>query len=70
MKVKIAYIDEPPFYWTGSDKKVTGADIELAEVVLRAIGATSIEYCHKSAQKISWFKRPSCPHGKIRNYKV
>jgi polar amino acid transport system substrate-binding protein len=52
MKVKIAYIDEPPFYWTGSDKKVTGADIELAEVVLRAIGATSIEYCHTSFDKL------------------
>ncbi len=48
MKIKIAYIDEPPFYWTGSDKKVTGADIELAEVVLGAIGVTSIEYCHTS----------------------
>jgi len=37
MKVKIAYIDEPPFYWTGSDKKVTGADIE---------------YCHTSFDKL------------------
>lgn len=44
MKVKIAYIEEPPFYWTAEDKTVTGSDIELAEVILRAIGATSIEY--------------------------
>jgi polar amino acid transport system substrate-binding protein len=44
MKVKIAYIDEPPFYWTGPDGSVTGSDIELADVVLRAIGVTSIEH--------------------------
>ncbi|SDZ44870.1 amino acid ABC transporter substrate-binding protein, PAAT family [Variovorax sp. YR634] len=44
MKVRIAYIEEPPFYWTGSDQRATGADIELADVVLRAIGATSIEH--------------------------
>lgn len=44
MKVRIAYIEEPPFYWTGEDRSPTGADIELAEVVLRAIGVTTIEY--------------------------
>ncbi|OXI48694.1 transporter substrate-binding domain-containing protein [Burkholderia aenigmatica] len=44
MKVRIAYIEEPPFYWTAEDGAVTGADIELAEVVLRAIGVTDIEY--------------------------
>lgn len=44
MKVRVAYVDEPPFYWTGDDQVVTGADVELAEVVLRAVGATSIEY--------------------------
>jgi len=44
MKVRIAYIEEPPFYWTRPDHSVTGADIELAEVVLRAIGVSSIEY--------------------------
>lgn len=44
MKVRIAYIEEPPFYWTGDNRVVTGADIEVAEVVLRAIGVTSIEY--------------------------
>ncbi|MFT4063610.1 transporter substrate-binding domain-containing protein [Paraburkholderia sp.] len=44
MKVRIAYIDEPPFYWTREDHSVTGADIELAEVVLRAIGVSGIEH--------------------------
>jgi polar amino acid transport system substrate-binding protein len=44
MKVRIAYIEEPPFYWTGEDHRVTGADIELADVVLRAIGVSSIEH--------------------------
>ncbi|MFM0199574.1 transporter substrate-binding domain-containing protein [Paraburkholderia fungorum] len=44
MKVRIAYLEEPPFYWTGEDHSVTGADIELAEVVLRAIGVSSIEH--------------------------
>ncbi|MES2038390.1 MAG: transporter substrate-binding domain-containing protein [Pseudomonadota bacterium] len=44
MKVKIAYIEEAPFYWTREDGSVTGADIELAETVLRAIGVTDIEY--------------------------
>jgi polar amino acid transport system substrate-binding protein len=45
MKVRIAYIEEPPFYWTGKDHAATGADIELADVVLRAVGASTIEYC-------------------------
>ena len=44
MKIRIAYIEEPPFYWTGEDHRVTGADIELADVVLRAIGVSSIEH--------------------------
>jgi polar amino acid transport system substrate-binding protein len=44
MKVRIAYIEEPPFYWTDENHLVKGADIELVEVVLRAIGITSIEY--------------------------
>lgn len=44
MKVRIAYIEEPPFYWTGPDRTATGADIELANVVLRAIGVSSIEH--------------------------
>ncbi|WP_109480865.1 transporter substrate-binding domain-containing protein [Paraburkholderia sp. C35] len=44
MKVSIAFIEEPPFYWTQADGVVTGSDIELADVVLRAIGVTSIEH--------------------------
>ncbi|TDY25990.1 amino acid ABC transporter substrate-binding protein (PAAT family) [Paraburkholderia sp. BL6665CI2N2] len=43
MKVTIAYIDEPPFGWT-EDRTAIGADIDLAEVVLRAIGVTWIEH--------------------------
>ena len=44
MKITIGYIEEPPFYWTEPDGSVVGADIELAEVVLHAIGYTIIEY--------------------------
>jgi polar amino acid transport system substrate-binding protein len=44
MRVRIAYLEEPPFYWTADDHSITGADIELAEVVLRAIGVSSIEH--------------------------
>ena len=44
MKIRIAYIEEPPFYWTAEDGTVTGADIELADAVLRAIGVTAIEH--------------------------
>ncbi|CAD6549747.1 hypothetical protein LMG27952_04902 [Paraburkholderia hiiakae] len=44
MKIRVAYIEEPPFYGTGEDGAPTGADIELAEVVLRAIGVSAIEY--------------------------
>ncbi|MDR6386143.1 ABC-type amino acid transport substrate-binding protein [Paraburkholderia caribensis] len=44
MKVTIAYIEEPPFGWTEEDGTATGADIDLAEAVLRAIGVTWIEH--------------------------
>jgi len=44
MKIRIAYIEEPPFYWTAEDGAVVGADIELADAVLRAIGVTSIQH--------------------------
>ncbi|WP_432730639.1 transporter substrate-binding domain-containing protein [Variovorax sp. W6] len=44
MKVRIAYIEEPPFYWTGPHGAATGADIELADVVLRAMGVSNIEH--------------------------
>lgn len=45
MKVTIAYLQEPPFGWTGSDGTATGADLDLADAVLRAIGVTRIEHC-------------------------
>ncbi|PQV55064.1 transporter substrate-binding domain-containing protein [Paraburkholderia sp. BL21I4N1] len=45
MKVTIAYIEEPPFGWTGPDGAATGADLDLADAVLRAIGVTRIEPC-------------------------
>ena len=44
MNVTIAYIEEPPFGWTDSAQAATGADIELAEAVLMAIGVTHIDY--------------------------
>lgn len=44
MKISLAYVEEPPFYWTADDRSVTGADIELADVVLRAVGVTAIDY--------------------------
>ncbi|WP_199866273.1 transporter substrate-binding domain-containing protein [Flavobacterium sp. Root186] len=42
-KYRIAYVDEPPFYWTEGNL-VKGADIELAKVILQAIGISNIEY--------------------------
>lgn len=48
MKIRIAYLDEPPFYWTGPDGSATGADIELADTVLHAIGVTTIDH-HKTS---------------------
>jgi polar amino acid transport system substrate-binding protein len=44
VKVVIAYIEEPPFGWTGADQSAMGADIELADSVLRAIGVTHVEH--------------------------
>lgn len=44
MKITIAYIEEPPFGWTKADGTPTGADLELAEAVLRQIGVSRIEY--------------------------
>ena len=52
MKIRIAYIEEPPFYWTGEDHRVTGADIELADVVLRAIGVSVIEHHPTSFEEL------------------
>jgi len=45
MKVTIAYIEEPPFGWTEADGTANGADIELADTILRQIGVTRIEHC-------------------------
>ncbi|MGG5210104.1 transporter substrate-binding domain-containing protein [Chryseobacterium sp. MIQD13] len=50
-KIKIAYVDEPPFYWT-EDSSVEGADIELAEAILHAIGITDIEYIHTTFENL------------------
>ncbi|NIG54556.1 transporter substrate-binding domain-containing protein [Chitinophaga sp. Cy-1792] len=50
-KIKIAYVDEPPFYWTEGDS-VKGADIELAEAILHAIGITDIEYIHTTFENL------------------
>ena len=52
MKITIAYLDEPPFYWTGPNGVATGADIELAEVVLRTIGATAIDCCKTTFEEL------------------
>jgi polar amino acid transport system substrate-binding protein len=45
VKISIAYIEESPFGWTDSGQTVTGADVELAQAVLRAVGVTDIK-CH------------------------
>jgi polar amino acid transport system substrate-binding protein len=44
MKVKLAYIEEPPFGWTEPSQIATGADVELAATVLYAVGVTQIKY--------------------------
>lgn len=44
MTVRIAYIEEPPFGWTGRNHAAIGVDIELADEVLRATGVSSIEH--------------------------
>jgi len=51
-KIRIAYVDEPPFYWTEKGKSVKGADIELIETVLREIGISSIEYHHTTFEEL------------------
>ena len=52
MKIRIAYIEEQPFYWTAQDGSVTGADIALADAVLRAIGVTAIEHVPTSFDEL------------------
>jgi polar amino acid transport system substrate-binding protein len=44
MKVTIAYIEEPPFGWTEADRVATGADLDLADAILQAIGVNRIEH--------------------------
>jgi len=44
MTVRVAYVEEPPFYWTAEDGSVNGADVELARVVLAAGGETSVDF--------------------------
>jgi polar amino acid transport system substrate-binding protein len=44
MTTRVAYVEEPPFYWTADDGSATGADVELARAVLRLIGETSIAF--------------------------
>ncbi len=44
MKITIAYIEEPPFGWTDHDGSPMGADVELAGVVVRAIGYPRIDF--------------------------
>jgi len=51
MKVRLAYLEEPPFYWTAPDGSPTGADIELADVVLRAISA-NVEHVRTSFEEL------------------
>lgn len=44
MTLRVAYVEEPPFYWTGEDGSAAGADIELAVRVLAAADETSVEF--------------------------
>ena len=44
MTTRVAYVEEPPFYWTADDGSTTGADVELARVVLGMIGETAVEF--------------------------
>ncbi len=49
---RIAYVDEPPYYWTEENNVAKGSDIELAEVILEKIGITSIEYKHVTFEEL------------------
>ncbi len=42
-KVVLAYLDEPPFCWRNGAGKVVGLDIDVAFVVLKALGIETIE---------------------------
>lgn len=51
-KIYVAYVDEPPFYWTEKDGTVKGSDIELIDKILREIGFSSVEYHHTTFEKL------------------
>jgi len=42
-RVVFAYIDEPPFAWTGEDGKPFGCDVAVALRVLKSLGVEQIE---------------------------
>jgi polar amino acid transport system substrate-binding protein len=44
VRVRVAYVEEPPFYWTDDSGSPTGADVELAQAVFAAIGATAVDF--------------------------
>jgi polar amino acid transport system substrate-binding protein len=44
MTFRVAYVEEPPFYWTAADGSAVGADVELARIVLSMIGETAVEF--------------------------
>lgn len=43
-KITLAYIDEPPFGWTKAGGSAAGADVELADTILRAIGVATVDH--------------------------
>ncbi len=43
-RVTLAYIEEPPFGWTEPDGSAAGADVELADTILRAIGVATVDH--------------------------
>ena len=44
MTLRVAYLEEPPFYGTDEDGSAVGADVELARLILGAAGESSIEF--------------------------
>lgn len=51
-KIRIAYVNEPPFYWKEKDGTIKGADIELIDTILRKIGISAIEYHHTTFEEL------------------
>ena len=52
MSIRVAYVEEPPFYWTADDGSASGADVELARVVLAAVGEPSVEFVPTSFEEL------------------